>query len=521
MATPASAVTQWDAQGNPIPASSVTEWDAQGNPIHSASVPALDLSNPQGQGIYKMADSTGRVVGVPYGKVSQAASAGYSFADDEDRWRYAKDNAADPNRSGGSTYGSSYTPVQSEQTPEGHRQAVYAREDAAGPVGQLLIGAGKAGGVVTKPIADLASVVGEATGAPQSDDNTDYTEARNGLQAVGKYGTLAGMLVPAAIEAPVAAVGSLAAGTVSSMIGKTVGEHLGLTDKQSDLLSDLFAIAGGIGGGYGGAKLQPKVSGLLGGVEGADAEPGLVKQITKGKAVEQPGAQNAVRTAVQASADDAGTANDAMAETIKSQPIAKGGSTILDDHLNALAKMEKAAYKQVDDTVGFDLKAEKAQLANDQYKLSQLGNTDADITQRGNLIEAINDSTDRITEAQNKLKAAGIDPDAADAIHKQRMAGVDFKKVLVRSTQPDGSVNVDRLLAQSNNLRYSRYGDRLQQFFGSKEAADSYIDQLTKAQRLGVHALKAQRLAWDIAKWVGGGIGVGFGAKVLHQTTTP
>jgi hypothetical protein len=92
------------------------------------------------------------------------------------------------------------------------------------------------------------------------------------------------------------------------------------------------------------------------------------------------------------------------------------------------------------------------------------------------------DSTDRITEAEGKLKAAGIDPKAADAIHQQRMAGMDFKKVLVRSTQPDGSVNVDKLLAQSNNLRYSRYGDRLSQFFGSKDAADAWI-QSKEAQK--------------------------------------
>jgi hypothetical protein len=60
------------------------------------------------------------------------------------------------------------------------------------------------------------------------------------------------------------------------------------------------------------------------------------------------------------------------------------------DHLSSLQKTEETAYQKVDSTVGFDLKAEKAQLANDQYKLSQLGNTDSDITQRGNLIEAIN-----------------------------------------------------------------------------------------------------------------------------------
>jgi hypothetical protein len=234
----------------------------------------------------------------------------------------------------------------------------------------------------------------------------------------------------------------------------------------------------------------------------------------QGKEVNQPMAEGAVRNAVQESAQDAGTATEPILADIQSKPLIQNGSTILDDHLNALRGLEKTAYKQVDDTVGFDLKAEKAQLANDQYKLSQLGNTDSDITQRGNLIEAINDSTDRIAEAQGKLQQAGIDPKAADAMHQQRMAGMEFKKALVQSTAPDGSVNVDRLLNTSKNLRFSKYGDRLQQFLGSKEAADSYMAQLQQAQKLGVHAMKANAIARIVGKWVAGGL-IGGGAADL------
>ena len=47
-----------------------------------------------------------------------------------------------------------------------------------------------------------------------------------------------------------------------------------------------------------------------------------------------------------------------------------------------------------------------------------------------------------------------------------------FKKAIVRSTDPDGSVNVDRLLTQSKALRFTKYGDRLSQFFGDAKAAD-------------------------------------------------
>jgi hypothetical protein len=105
-------------------------------------------------------------------------------------------------------------------------------------------------------------------------------------------------------------------------------------------------------------------------------QPGILQQVIKGEKVAQQPAQAAVRQA-------AGAGEEA--------PVLQGNTTVLDEPLANLKQQETAAYKQVDDAAGFDLKAEKAQLANDQYKLAQLGNTDADITARGNLRDAIND----------------------------------------------------------------------------------------------------------------------------------
>jgi hypothetical protein len=204
-----------------------------------------------------------------------------------------------------------------------------------------------------------------------------------------------------------------------------------------------------------------------------------VQQVIKGEKVAQQPAQAAVRQAAGASAD---------------APILQGNTTVLDEPLANLKQQEAAAYKQVDDAAGFDLKAERAQLSNDQYKLAQLGNTDADITARGNLTEAINDSQDRIAEAEEKLQEAGIDPKAADTLHQQRMAGIDFKKALVKNTNPDGTVNVDGLLSASKNLRFAKYGDRLQQFMGA-DGADEFMNQLQQAQELGAHAMKPQKIA--------------------------
>ena len=181
-------------------------------------------------------------------------------------------------------------------------------------------------------------------------------------------------------------------------------------------------------------------------------------------------------------------------------PLVKGNTTIIDDHLDTLEANEKATYKRMDETAGFDVKALKDKLSTDKYNLKQLGSSDPDKT--GRLVEAINDATDRIAEANEKMKAAGIDPDEADVLHKQRMAGEDFKKVLTKYTNADGSVNVKGLLRGSKQLRFSKYGDRLEQFFGSPDAADKFINRLDAMNKLGTQAMKkqafAKQLLWSV-----------------------
>lgn len=241
------------------------------------------------------------------------------------------------------------------------------------------------------------------------------------------------------------------------------------------------------------------------------SEPGIVKQVIKGKSVAQPGAASAVRSGVQSSTEAAGTTTPQLAKGIQEGSVAsptEGNSTILDEPLKALKDKESAAYKKVDDTAGFDVKAEKAQLANDQYKLKQLGNTPEDVAARQKLIRSIDDSQARISQAEGKLQEAGIDPKAADTLHKQRMAGNDFKKILTKNTQADGSLNVDGLLRDSKSLRFAKNGDRLSQFMG-ENGANQYMTRLSQMQKLGAHAVKAQQ----VAKWVAGVAGAGAAAE--------
>src|ERR1035437_3428615 len=257
-------------------------------------------------------------------------------------------------------------------------------------------------------------------------------------------------------------------------------------------------------GGEAGEAAEATATEGTAGAEAA-AKPGIIRQVIQGKKTAQPGAQAGVRTVAQASTETAGTADESMAANIQNAPILKGNETVLDQPLAALKEKEAALYKKVDDAAGFDLKAEKTQLANDKYKLGQLGNTDPDVSTRGNLVESINDSQDRITAAETKLRQAGIDPKAADVVHQSRMAGEEFKKVLVRSSNADGSIDVDKLLTGSKNLRFTKYGDRLSQFAGPQNA-DRLINTLREAQRTGVQAVKWQTIAKRI------GIGVGTGA---------
>lgn len=201
-------------------------------------------------------------------------------------------------------------------------------------------------------------------------------------------------------------------------------------------------------------------------------------------------------------------ANKKSTDVPANTPLVKGNTTVVDDHLKTLEANEKTAYKRMDDTAGFDVKALKDQLKQNEYLKKQLGSSDP--VKTGKLIESINDATDRLQAAETKMKAAGVDPREADGLHQQRMAGEDIKKVMTKYTNADGSVNVRGMLRGLKQLRFSKYGDRLEQFTGSSEAADTAINKLDAMDKLGAHAVKA--------RWVAGIIGGYVLPKVLGHT---
>jgi hypothetical protein len=202
-------------------------------------------------------------------------------------------------------------------------------------------------------------------------------------------------------------------------------------------------------------------------------------------ATQEPGAA-AIRTATGAAVDT---------------PIRAGTTTAADDLLAKVGIQKDAAYKQIDDTVGFDLKAERQKLSDTQYAIKQPG---ADVPK---LNAEMDISTKQIAEANTKLQAAGIDPKVADRLNTSWEANKGFKNDIVKSTSSDGNINVKQLLKRTADSRFNpKYGDRLAQAFGKgdvaagKPIAEAYIKGLEAAQKAGVQAVHAQK----VHQWIAG-----------------
>jgi hypothetical protein len=72
------------------------------------------------------------------------------------------------------------------------------------------------------------------------------------------------------------------------------------------------------------------------------------------------------------------------------------------------------------------------------------------------------------------------------------------------------TVNVDAAINNLRRLQTTRYGDQVTMAFG-QEGAEELFGKLYEAQRLGVHAMKAQR----VAKWIAGIVGASAGVKAV------
>ena len=183
-------------------------------------------------------------------------------------------------------------------------------------------------------------------------------------------------------------------------------------------------------------------------------------------------------------------------------PIIKGATSAMDEPVQGLWKDKVAAYKKIDDTVGFDLKEARDQLKTDEYNLKQPPASAP--AAKAQLQSHIAELNTKIADAETTLKAANIDPKSGDAANVKWQASRAFKNIVVRNTATDGTINMDTLLKQSKMLRFNKFGDRLAQFMGSPEKADAYMQQLEAAQKDGVKTANAQKIAKWTAEIIGG-----------------
>lgn len=269
-------------------------------------------------------------------------------------------------------------------------------------------------------------------------------------------------------------------GTYAKIIQKTASQGAG----QAGLAIATEGLAKGAGA-------------LAEGAEGAE-EPGLVKQLTKGKNVAQPAAKAALE---EAAGGSTGSLRDSLSE-----PIGEAET-------NA-----KELYKQIDSASGADIKGlgEKLRTVNRAIRQSVSDAEDEALsTRRDDILE-------RMDQAKQAAIEKGVDPkvlDQADEEFKRMSALSDVERKVFKNPDiiegntahgSEETVNIDKAVKALQKLQDSeKYGGpRLEQAFG-KDGATKLLDKFYGAQRQGIHAMKMQK----VAKWIAGAAGAGAAAK--------
>jgi len=232
----------------------------------SATAPSIEDSAPSGsanlqhamtgEGTYPMWDTAGHLKQVPYSQVPVERGQGYQF--DTNPYRgdltpaqaFTKDEAADPNRTGGTTTMFAPAGATWEGQPEPKsRQESIARlvesERKAPMLQRVMTGVAKGGATLAKPAVDAINL---ATGQNTPEETSQMMAPHSAAESVAKYATIAAPIVASGIAAPLATAGGLAGGTAGSMAGGALGHAMNLNPNQSEMLSDVGGLAGGIGG---------------------------------------------------------------------------------------------------------------------------------------------------------------------------------------------------------------------------------------------------------------------------------
>jgi hypothetical protein len=182
-----------------------------------------------------------------------------------------------------------------------------------------------------------------------------------------------------------------------------------------------------------------------------DATKNVVKQVTQGEKVAQPGAVQTLRTGAQASATDAGVATEGA--TAPGQGI----RTYMDKPIAAAAKAERATYDAVNKAAGMDL---KTAYDNESVLKDKLSDPTIDPDTEARLELKLKNVQDTIQEGEASAVKNNVSPktlNEAKAMTQQRYAMQDAKQKLFNNENvvngnvkhgAEESINVDNAIKQ-------------------------------------------------------------------------
>ena len=170
-----------------------------------------------------------------------------------------------------------------------------------------------------------------------------------------------------------------------------------------------------------------------------------------------------------------------------------------------------ALYKPIDDAAGTDFKGLSKKLKDTNFKIRMSTNPTDEAAWEAKRTEI----EDTITDAKQRAAEAGVPDDQlakADAQFKKMSALTDIEKKVFKNVNvvdsTTGEVNINSAVKELQKLQdNTKYGSpRLEQAFGKD---NTLLEDMKAANRLGIKALKRQRLAKKLLKYspyIGGGV---------------
>jgi hypothetical protein len=274
--------------------------------------------------------------------------------------------------------------------------------------------------------------------------------------------------------------------------------------------------------------VPPPLPGLSGALEGAAAEstaataaaqatrgaeavaqPGAIKQIVQGKAVAQPQAQAALKTAATSAANSAGV----------STVPPEGVRSLLEDPISSIEAQAKANYKAMDEVTGGKFQPVVDSLKNVNEKLRSSIEGTPEYAEAQATKTRLEWQQEKLFDeaAKNGVPKTVVENARAQFRQAQAMRELESKVFKNPTNVPgdvahgtDETVNVDSVVKALRKLADNKEwgSSRLEQALGSPEAADKLLDDMYAAQRLGVKAMDRRTLAERIGITVGSGVGL-------------